>query len=68
MRTLIALREEKSVFFMYGFAKNSRANISAKELKALILLAEQLLSYTPLALSKALRAKELVEVLVDEEA
>ncbi len=31
-RTLIAFRIEKKAFFLYGFAKNSRADVSSKEL------------------------------------
>jgi hypothetical protein len=39
VRTLIAFRIEDKAFFLYGFAKNERENISSKELKALRLLA-----------------------------
>ena len=45
-----------------GFAKNERANISDKELKALKLLATQSLGYTNPALVKAIEAGELIEV------
>lgn len=34
-RTLLVYRAGDKAFFVYGFAKNARANISAKELKAL---------------------------------
>ena len=66
-RTLIAFRLEHKAFFLYGFAKNARANISDKELKALRLLAAELLGYTDVALAKAVRAGELIEVVNDEE-
>ncbi len=65
LRTLVAFKLEDKVFFIYGFAKNERANINQKELKALKLLAEQLLSYTPAALAKAAKAGELIEVVND---
>jgi len=65
-RTLIAFKVEDKAFFMYGFAKNARANVSDKELKALRLLAEQLLSYSTKALDKAIQAGELIEVINDE--
>ena len=65
LRTLIAFKLEDKAFFIYGFAKNERANINQKELKALKLLAEQLLSYTPAALAKAAKAGELIEVIND---
>jgi hypothetical protein len=64
-RTLVAYRKDDKAFFVYGFAKNERENISSKELKALRLLATQLLSYTNPVLSKAIKAGELVEVHED---
>ena len=42
-------------FFVYGFAKNTRANISADELKALKHLAKELLSYSDKTLSEAVK-------------
>ena len=65
-RTLIAFRIGETAFFLYGFAKNSRANISDKELKALRLLAGELMGYTEAALSKAAKAGELIEVKDDD--
>lgn len=62
VRTLVAFRADDKAFFIYGFAKNERANIGLKELKALKLLAAELLAYGPAALLKALRAGELIEV------
>ncbi|MEE8431535.1 MAG: type II toxin-antitoxin system RelE/ParE family toxin [Candidatus Desulfatibia sp.] len=35
LRTLVAFNLDDKVFFVYGFAKNERANISLKELKTL---------------------------------
>ena len=61
-RTVVALRQGDKAIFIYGFAKNERANISDKELKALKLLARELLSYTKPALEKAVKAGELIEV------
>ncbi len=53
-------------FFMFGFPKNQRANISDKELKTLKRMAKELLSYSDLALKKALKAGSLIEVDNDE--
>jgi len=39
VRTLLAYKLEDGAFFIYGFAKNARGNISSKELKALKQLA-----------------------------
>ena len=65
-RTLVVYQQTDKAFFVYGFAKNERANISDKELKALKLLATELLSYTKLALAKAIKACELIEVYEDD--
>ena len=65
-RTLVVYQQADKAFFVYGFAKNERANISDKELKALKLLATELLSYTKPALAKAIKAGELIEVYEDD--
>lgn len=64
-RTLLAYNKDDRTFFMYGFVKNQRANIKPDELKALKLLAEQLLSLNNQALDKAIKAGELIEVKHD---
>ena len=66
VRTLIAFRMNENVFFIYGFAKNQRANIKVNELKALKLLAKQLFNYSVNELSIAVTASELIEVIQDE--
>ena len=67
VRTLVAFRREDKAFFIYGFAKNERANISAKELKALRMLAAELLGYGENDLTQAERAAELVEFEVRDD-
>ncbi len=62
VRTLVAFSQKDKAFFIYGFAKNERANISQRELNALKLLAAELLGYDKLALGQAIEAGELVEV------
>jgi hypothetical protein len=64
-RTLVVYQHANLAFFVYGFARNERANISDKELKVLKLLAIQLLGYTHPALAKAIKAGELIEVTND---
>jgi len=61
-RTLVAYRSGHAVFFMYGFPKNQRANIESDELKALRLLAKELLGYSEQGLARAVDAGELIEV------
>lgn len=61
-RTLLAYKVGNKAFFVYGFAKNARANISADELKALKHLAKELLSYSDKALTEAIEHGALIEV------
>ena len=65
-RTLVAFRQGNKAFFIYGFAKNERANVSDKELRALKMLAKELMSYATAALTKATKAGELIEIEVND--
>jgi len=62
LRTILAYKVASKVFFVYGFAKNTRANISAEELKALKYLAKELLTYSDKELNAAIKKGALVEV------
>ena len=66
LRTILAFKIDNKAFFMFGFPKNKRANISEKELKALKLMAKELLNYSDLMLSKTTKAGSLIEVKNDE--
>jgi len=66
-RTLIAFKGREKAFFIYGFAKNERPNISQNELRALKLLARELLNYTAHELAKASQAGELIEIEVNDD-
>lgn len=66
-RTVVAFKQCDKAFFIYGFAKNERGNVSEKELQALKLLAKELLGYTATSLDKALRVGELIEIEVDDD-
>ena len=65
-RTLVAFRQGNKAFSIYGFAKKERANISDKELRALKMLAKELMSYTTATLTKATKAGELIEIEVND--
>ena len=65
-RTIIATRFEGNLFFLTGFAKNERDNITSKELSALRSYAQYLLILTEEAIDKAIEDKELKEVICDE--
>jgi hypothetical protein len=62
VRTLLVYKVGSKAFFVYGFAKNARANISADELKALKFLAKELLDYSDKALAEAIKHGALIEV------
>jgi hypothetical protein len=64
-RTLLAYKVGNKAFFVYGFAKNVRANIKDDELKALKLYAQELLGYSDKALTKAIKYGVLIEVKND---
>jgi len=62
LRTLLAFKVGDKSFFMFGFAKNQQSNVNKKELKALKLMAKNLLGYADKQLNDALNAGELIEV------
>jgi hypothetical protein len=64
-RTLVATNKGNRWFFVYGFEKNDRANISDDELEALKDLAEQLLARTGHQLAAALNDGSLMEICND---
>ena len=66
-RTLVAFRQGDKAFFVYGFAKNQRGNINDKELRALKLLAIELLNYPAASLARAMKAGELIEIEVNDD-
>ncbi len=61
-RTLLAYKVGDKAFFVYGFAKSTRANITDKELKALKLYAATLLSYSDRELNKAVSSGAMIKV------
>lgn len=64
-RTIVATKKEDRWFFVYGFNKNEQANISTKELAALIELADLLLNRTDSELDEAVAQNDLVEICHD---
>jgi len=66
VRTLLAYRLGDKAFFVYGFAKNVKANINDKELRALKLYADILLNYGKSELNKAVKSGALIEVSNEE--
>jgi hypothetical protein len=66
-RTLVAFHQDEKAFFMFGFSKNERANVTKFELEALKLLAKELLNYTHATLARAIAAGELIEIEVESD-
>ena len=66
-RTIILFKVGGHSFFVHGFAKNEKANITPKELKALKTLASTFLGFDVEALKTASAAGEIAEVKNDGE-
>jgi len=66
IRTILAFKHEEKAFFIYGFAKNERANIKPDELKALKRYAKQLLKYNEQALKTMVKKGKIIEVNSNE--
>jgi hypothetical protein len=64
-RTLVATNKGSRWFFVYGFEKNDRANITNDELAALKEIAEELLARTGLQLDTAVQDGSLQEICDD---
>jgi hypothetical protein len=61
-RTIIAYKTEDKAIFIYGYAKNTRDNISQKEEEALKDLAKYFLSFDEKQTANAVKIGELIEV------
>ena len=61
-RTLLATNRDDRWFFVFGFEKNERENISENELATLKKLAKDLLGLTATQITVAIREGSLVEV------
>ena len=67
-RTLVATNKGDRWFFVFGFAKNERADVSATELAALQRLAHDLLALQAPALEVHIATGALQEICHDDEA
>lgn len=65
-RVVILYRRGARAFFVYGFAKSERANISQDELAALKELSTELLAYTEGEIMRAVASGPLIEVTYNE--
>ncbi len=61
-RTIICHKDADRAFFVHGFAKNEKSNLSSKELQAFKALAKILLSLSNDELQIAIRNRDFIEV------
>lgn len=61
-RTLLATNKASRWFFMFGFEKNERDNVDARELEALQTLAKNYLALTASQLNEAVTTKVFEEI------
>ncbi|MFT4060518.1 MAG: type II toxin-antitoxin system RelE/ParE family toxin, partial [Legionella sp.] len=61
-RTIVAFKKEKHCFFVFGFEKNAKDNISSSEEKAFKIIAKSLLTYSDLKIDELIKDGALMEV------
>ncbi|MCY4041049.1 MAG: type II toxin-antitoxin system RelE/ParE family toxin [Gammaproteobacteria bacterium] len=66
LRAVLVLRRGEYAFFVHGFAKNDRENLRAMEIKALRVLANELLQLDKVGLDAMLANKTISEVNYDD--
>src|ERR1043166_2044036 len=66
-RVLVATNKGNRWFFVFGFEKNDRANVSAKELEALQAIAADLLKLSPAQLDAHVDADAIEEICHDSQ-
>lgn len=65
---MVATNKGDRWFFLFGFEKNERANITAEELEGLREITRQLLGMTSEQLDEAVRDGSLQEICHDQES
>jgi len=65
-RTIVATKFEERWVFLFGFEKNERSNIDAKELKVLQELAASLLDLDQQAIAVAISTGQVIQLQGDE--
>ena len=61
-RTIVAFKNGKNCFFVYGFEKNVKSNISQNEEKSIKLVAKSLFAYSDEELLLKIKDGSLIEV------
>jgi hypothetical protein len=66
-RTLLVYKQERLALFVYGFAKNERDNISAKELSILRKQAKQILEFEVEQVKHAITCGDFIKLESENE-
>lgn len=61
-RTIVAFKKGRHCFFVFGFEKNTKSNISANEERVFKIIAKSLLAYSDSELEGFLKEGVLVEI------
>jgi hypothetical protein len=61
-RTIVAYRQGSRLFFLFGFAKNERANITKEERKALLKLGDAYMGLSDKQLGGLVQEEKIIEV------
>lgn len=64
-RTIVVFKKGKNCFFVFGFEKSDKDNISSNEEKALKIVAKSLLAYMDNDLNNLIKEGSLIEVLYE---
>lgn len=62
VRTIVAFKSGKDCFFVYGFEKNAKSNISQNEEKAIKIIAASLFTYSNEDIRRLMKDGALIEV------
>ena len=62
VRTIVAFKNGKNCFFVYGFEKNAKSNIDPNEEKAIKILATSLFAYSDENIMLLIKNGKLIEV------
>lgn len=61
-RTVLAFKAKEKAFYILGYSKNEKTNLTEHELVALKKLAKDIMAYTENDIQSLLKHKELIEV------
>jgi hypothetical protein len=67
VRTIVAFRRGEHCFYVFGFEKSDKNNISQNEEKAMKIIANELFAYSEDELNKLIKDKVLIEVKYEQE-